>query len=87
MVQKQSTARVTVTPIRTIREARGMTLAELAEKASVNLGHLSRIETGQVNLTVPTLYRLAEALGLREFAKILRPYVQEKRAVGQEVAD
>lgn len=55
---------VTGTRIREFRLARKMTLRELAGRADVSPGFLSQLERGQVNASVGSLRRLAEALGI-----------------------
>jgi ribosome-binding protein aMBF1 (putative translation factor) len=46
------------------REAAGMTLRELAEKMSMDVGALSRLENGvNGNPTIETLFRYANSLG------------------------
>jgi len=61
-------------PLRTIREAQGLTLREVAQPAKLDIGHLSRIERGQAGLTIDSLYRLAAVLQLRELKRMLEPY-------------
>ena len=48
--------------IKTLRQARGMSQEELAEKSSLNSKYLSGIERGKANPTLGTLTRLADAL-------------------------
>ena len=50
--------------IRVWREHRGLTMGELARKASLGQGFLSQIETGRRDGAVDTLKRLASALSL-----------------------
>jgi ribosome-binding protein aMBF1 (putative translation factor) len=53
-----------VASVRREREAQGLTLEQLAERAGIDVGVLSRFESGQAfNPTVSTLFRLAAALG------------------------
>lgn len=53
-----------VASVRREREAQGLTLEQLAERAGIDAGVLSRFESGQAfNPTVSTLFRLAAALG------------------------
>lgn len=47
-----------------LRQKRGLTQAELAERLRVSVQWMSRVEVGE-NLTVYTLARLARALGVR----------------------
>jgi ribosome-binding protein aMBF1 (putative translation factor) len=50
--------------IRREREAQGLSIEQLAERAGVDVNALSRLEAGQgLNPTVSTLFRLAHALG------------------------
>jgi len=50
---------------RRIREELGLTLADVAEKARISPGMLSRLETGRVTPSLETIVALAEALGVR----------------------
>ena len=50
--------------IRDIRLQKGMTQQELAGKLCVNQCTVSDYETGQVELTLPKLVRIADALGV-----------------------
>jgi ribosome-binding protein aMBF1 (putative translation factor) len=50
--------------VRREREAQGLSVEQLAEKAGIDPGVLSRFEMGQAfNPTAATLFRLARALG------------------------
>jgi transcriptional regulator with XRE-family HTH domain len=66
-----------VPPLRAVREARGMSIRETARLASLDPTFLSRVERGQDRLSVRSLERVAKALGLRELAKLLAPWVGE----------
>jgi transcriptional regulator with XRE-family HTH domain len=50
--------------VRTLRAQRGLTAAALAAASGIGKATLSRIEAGQANPTVETLYALADALGV-----------------------
>jgi len=50
--------------LRAHREARRLSLGELATQSGVSKTTLSKIETGLANPSVETLWRIAEALGL-----------------------
>ncbi len=50
--------------VRVCRAVAGLTQEELAGKAGVATRHLQKIESGQVNVTLRTLVRLAAALGV-----------------------
>jgi transcriptional regulator with XRE-family HTH domain len=53
------------TMLRRLREARGMTQADLAKKAKVDQGYISTLEAGQkTNPGINVLKRLARALGV-----------------------
>jgi len=48
------------------REHQGLTLAEVSEKTGIDVGAISRIESGKAdNPTIETLLRLASGLGKR----------------------
>jgi acetoin utilization deacetylase AcuC-like enzyme len=51
-------------PVRAWRRYRGLTIAQLAEKAGVSAAYLSQIETGARAGTVETLGRIAVALAV-----------------------
>ena len=48
-----------------MREERGLTQAQLAEKAGISRDHLSRIENRYADPAVGTLLRLAQALKVK----------------------
>ncbi len=50
--------------VRALRSARGLSLGELAGASGTGKATLSRIEAGQANPTVETLFALADALGV-----------------------
>lgn len=51
--------------VRDLREARGLTQAQLAERAQIALSYVTLIEAGQeANLSRQILQRLARALGV-----------------------
>src|SRR3546814_420302 len=49
-------------PVRTWRKYRGLKQADLAETLGISKSHLSEVETGKGNLSVPVLSALADAL-------------------------
>jgi transcriptional regulator with XRE-family HTH domain len=61
-------------PFRAVRIAHGLSLRETARRAQITPPHLSRVERGQRQLSVESLARLAEVLGLHELVKLLAPY-------------
>lgn len=50
--------------VRLIRDAKGMTQAQLADLLGVDRGHLANYETGKRNIPADELWRFAEALGV-----------------------
>lgn len=67
-------------PLRAVREARGLSLTQAAQRAGIDPGHLSKVERGEKQLSLEALYRLAVVLDLREFAQMLALYVPADRA-------
>jgi transcriptional regulator with XRE-family HTH domain len=65
-------------PLRTVREAQGLSLRQAAQLAGVDIGHLSRVERGEASLSLDALARLAEVLSLRSLAELLHPYRRER---------
>lgn len=59
--------------IREWREQARLTQAVLAEKIGKTEATLSRIETGKIAYTQPTIEAVAAALGIQEFALLLPP--------------
>jgi transcriptional regulator with XRE-family HTH domain len=51
--------------VRTLRERRGWTQEQLAEKAGISRGYLARLETARQDPKLSTLEKLARALGVR----------------------
>jgi transcriptional regulator with XRE-family HTH domain len=50
--------------VRSQRTAAGLSIAELARRAGVSGPFISQLEAGRSSLSIPTLYRIADALGL-----------------------
>ena len=50
--------------MRAARQAKGLTLRDLADKCGLAFNHIGRIERGRYNLTVDTLAKICEALDL-----------------------
>lgn len=67
-------------PLRAVRTARGMGLRTVAAQAQIDPGHLSKVERGEKQLSIESLYRLAVVLELRELSQLLKPYVHEPEA-------
>ncbi len=51
--------------IRKLRQARGWTLEQAAEAMSMDATQLAKIEAGALNVTLVTLVRIADGLGLK----------------------
>jgi len=51
--------------IRQLRHERGLSLYEAAERLSVELSYLHRLESGLLNVTLATLMRVADGLGVK----------------------
>ncbi len=60
------------------RHQRNMTQKELAEKASISLSYISKIESSGTDITFSllSLYQIAEALGLQPY-QLLMPASEE----------
>ena len=50
--------------VRRIRQMKGMTLRQLAKEANISLSYLSNYENGKVNITISSLRKIAEAVGV-----------------------
>ncbi|SMO79693.1 helix-turn-helix domain-containing protein [Solitalea koreensis] len=50
--------------VRELRKEKGLSQEDLANKADVPLSQIGRIERGEVNTTISTMYSLATALEL-----------------------
>jgi len=48
--------------IKLARVEKDMSQSDLAQAANIDSSHIGKIERGEVNITVETLYRLSEAL-------------------------
>jgi DNA-binding Xre family transcriptional regulator len=61
---KPDAMKVAIAKLRAMREAKGMTLAELAERTGMTRGNIARLES-QKNATLRTLERYAAGLGCK----------------------
>ena len=50
---------------RTTRNAAGLSVRDLADRCGLDAGHLCRIENGRMNVSIDTVAKICEALGLR----------------------
>lgn len=51
--------------IRKLRQARGLSQAELARRAKITREYLNKVEAGRYDITVGVLLRLAKALRVK----------------------
>lgn len=51
--------------IREIRESKGMSIMDLADKLDIEYNNMIRIEKGRTNPTLGTLYGIAQALDIK----------------------
>ncbi len=65
-----------IPPLRAVRQAQGLSLRDVAVRARIDVGALSRIERGQARLSLEHLARLAKVLGLRDLTRLLEPFVR-----------
>jgi transcriptional regulator with XRE-family HTH domain len=63
--------------LRAVRQSQGLTLTDVAKRAGVSPGHLSRVERGRRGLSVEALARLAKVLDLRDLERLLRVHLEE----------
>lgn len=59
-----STVRALGERLRALRQERGWTLEFAADKADLDWKHLQKMEMGQLNVTLVSLVRLAQGLGV-----------------------
>lgn len=56
------------------RMAKRMSLRATAARARIDPAHLSRVERGERQLSIESLQRLAQVIGLDDLAENLRPF-------------
>lgn len=74
MLERRIRKRIAVN-VRRHRERADLTLEEAAHRAEMHWRHWQKVEAGEVNTTLRTLARLADALGL-DPADLLAPASQ-----------
>ncbi|WP_137235190.1 helix-turn-helix transcriptional regulator [Streptomyces sp. BPSDS2] len=79
-MQTISTKRLNTPPLRAARMAQGLTLRAAAQRSGIDPGYLSKVERGQKQLSIDSLYRLAVVLELAELAALLKPYLHSREA-------
>jgi transcriptional regulator with XRE-family HTH domain len=71
--------------LRSLREARGLTLAATAQRSGLGKGTLSELETGRRNPTLDTLFAVTTALGV-PLSAVLPPLDAHGRSVTAPIA-
>lgn len=79
-MHRSSTLQFKAPPLRAVRTARGLSLRTVAQRSGVDPGHLSKVERGEKQLSIESLYRLAVVLELRELSNLLRPYISPRES-------
>lgn len=80
--------------IRIAREATGLSVRELSRRIEVSASHVSQVERGLASFSVPTLYRVAQELGISMDSLFEEPgkpkasvdFAEEQRAAAGEVS-
>lgn len=68
--------------LKRIREKRGITQEQFEEKTGINAKYISAVESGQKNVTIKTLDKIAKGLEIEIYEIFLFPYeVQSEKAV------
>jgi transcriptional regulator with XRE-family HTH domain len=70
--------------VRSLRNGALLTLKKSSERAEMHWRHWQKIEAGQVNITLQTLVRLAEVLGI-DPADLLREPPAREQGKGSEL--
>ena len=69
---------VAVQNLRRIRDARGLTQSQLAEKVGANQATISKIERGDEGVTLGMINRIAKALGVAPVTLFGLPDIQQR---------
>ena len=80
--------------IRIARDAAGISVRELSRRIEVSASHVSQVERGLASFSVPTLYRVAQELGISMDSLFEDPskprasvdFAEEQRAAAGEVS-
>lgn len=51
--------------VRTIREAKNLSQEELAYNADIPINQIGRIERGEINTTISSIFAISKALGVK----------------------
>ncbi|MDC3953463.1 helix-turn-helix domain-containing protein [Polyangium jinanense] len=71
--------------LRELRVERGVSLGQVADASQLSKGHLSSIEHGLAAITVPTIFRIAQALELPPLYLFTFPDEDERARVAELV--
>ena len=63
--------------VRALRYARGLSLYQASDAMNLELRHLQRLETGVLNVTLATLLRVADGLGVPAWTLLGGPGPEE----------
>jgi len=63
-----------------VRTAKGLSLRTVAQRSGIDPGHLSKVERGEKQLSLESLYRLSVVLELRELSQLLKPYIHVRQS-------
>lgn len=72
--------------IKELRKKRNLTQEELGESSDMNSKHLSEIERGIVNISVQSLAKIAESLGVSLMELLEVEHQKSKEELEQEIA-
>lgn len=66
--------------LRSLRKEKGLSQEELADLANVHFTYIGKIERGEINATIESLYNITEALGVSiiELFRYLQPKPDEQ---------
>lgn len=66
-----------LTDLRKAREAKGLSLRELADLVDVHWSYLGHVEAGRKRPSLAVLKRLSDVLGDKRLSESLKPFVRE----------
>jgi len=78
---KPSPEKVVIAKLRAMREAKGISLSDLADRTGITRGNLARLES-QKNATLRTLQRYADGLDCELEINVISVDTQKKRLCG-----
>ena len=73
--------------IKELRKKRNLTQEELGESSEMNSKHLSEVERGIVNISVQSLAKIAESLGVSLMELLEVEHQKAKEELQQEIAE